>query len=197
MVVQVSRWDRLKDMQGVMEGFGQSVLDHSDAHLVLAGPSVDDVVDDPEGAEVFAECVALWDSLDENTRRRVKLVTLPMEDVDENAAIVNAIQRHATVVVQKSLMEGFGLTVSEAMWKGKAIVASRVGGITSQIEHGAGILLDDPADLTSFGGTLSKLLADPAEIERLGIRARQEVLKDFLGDTHLIRYAHLIQWLGS
>ena len=195
LVVQVSRWDRLKDMVGVLEGFAVGVAGKTDAHLVLAGPSVTGVADDPEGAQVFAECVAAWEALDETTRRRIKLVMLPMDDIDENAAIVNAIQRHASVIVQKSIMEGFGLTVSEAMWKGKAVVASRVGGITRQIKPGAGILLDDPADLLAFGGTLDGLLAHPHRIAELGRRARQQVLEDFVGDKHLVRYAQLIQWL--
>ena len=144
LVVQVSRWDRLKDMAGVMKGFALSVPGGVDAHLALVGPSVADVADDPEGAEVFAECVAIWNDLPIQARRRVTLVTLPMDDVDENAAMVNAIQRHATVIVQKSLMEGFGLTVAEGMWKAKAVVASSVGGITEQVAPGTGILLEIP-----------------------------------------------------
>ena len=196
-MVQVSRWDRLKDMVGVLEGFVLSVAGRVDAHLALVGPSVADVADDPEGAEVFAECVAAWEALPTKIRQRVKLITLPMEDVDENAAIVNAIQRHATVIVQKSIEEGFGLTVAEGMWKGKALVASRVGGITEQIPPGTGILLDDPADLSAFGDTLAGLLAHPDEIAQLGDRARQHVLEHFVGDKHLVRYAQLIEWLVS
>jgi trehalose synthase len=110
--------------------------------------------------------------------------------------MVNALQRHATVIVQKSLMEGFGLTVAEGMWKGRAVVASRVGGIIDQIESGTGILLEDPADLAEFGRTLTRLLAHPAEIAQLGSRARQHVLDHFVGDEHLEGYAHLIEWLG-
>ena len=125
------------------------------------------------------------------------LVTLPMDDVDENAAMVNALQRHATVIVQKSLMEGFGLTVAEGMWKGRAVVASRVGGIIDQVAPGTGILLDDSADLDGFARTLTSLLADPEEIAHLGARARQHVLDHFVGDEHLESFAHLIDWLGA
>ena len=79
------------------------------------------------------------------------LASIPMDDVDENAIIVNALQRHAAVVVQKSLVEGFGLTVTEAMWKGRPVVASRVGGIQDQITDGRdGLLVDDPHDLEEF-----------------------------------------------
>ncbi len=195
LVVQVSRWDRLKDMSGVLEGFALAVVDQVDAHLALVGPSVANVTDDPEGAEAFAECLAAWGALPTKTRQRVKLVTLPMDDVDENAAMVNALQRHARVIVQKSIVEGFGLTVAEGMWKGKAVIASRVGGIAEQIAPGTGILLDDPADLPAFGETLAGLLTRPDEIAKMGDRARQHVLEHFVGDRHLIRYAQLIEWL--
>ena len=89
---------------------------------------------------------------DRRCGERVHLACLPMTDIEENAAIVNAIQRRATVVVQKSLAEGFGLTVAEAMWKARPVVASRVGGIQDQIVDGeSGILIDDPRDLGQFG----------------------------------------------
>ena len=197
LVIQVSRWDHLKDMAGVLEGFASSVVGRVDAYLALVGPSVADVTDDPEGGEVFGECMEAWRALPEEARRRVRLVTLPMLDIDENAAMVNALQRHATIVVQKSLAEGFGLTVAEGMWKGRAMVASRVGGITSQVVPGTGILLDDPADLTTFGETLAELLLQPDEILQLGTSARQHVLENYIGDKHLLHYAQLIDWLVS
>jgi trehalose synthase len=187
----------LKDMAGVMRGFASGVPGRVDAHLALVGPSTADVTDDPEGAEVFAECVALWETLPAGARQRVKLVTLSMDDIDENAAMVNALQRHATVVVQKSLEEGFGLTVAEAMWKAKAVLASNVGGIAEQIAPGTGLLLEDPTDLSVFGATLADLLRRPDEIAVLGARARQHVLEGFVGDKHLMRYADLVGWLVS
>ncbi len=196
LVVQVSRWDRLKDMAGVMQGFAAGVPGRVDAHLALVGPSVADVADDPEGAQVYAECAAIWEDLPIEARRLVTLVTLPMEDIDENAAMVNAIQRHATVIVQKSLVEGFGLTVAEGMWKAKAVVASSIGGITVQVAPGTGILLKDASDLSFFGATLVELLARPGEIIALGARARQHVLESYVGDKHLILFAQLIASLS-
>jgi trehalose synthase len=196
-VLQVSRWDRLKDMVGVMTGFVSRVVDNVDAQLVLVGPSTNEVSDDPEEAQVFTECKTSWEALPVAARRRVSIVTLPMDDIDENAAMVNAVQRYATVVVQKSLAEGFGLTVAEAMWKAKAVVASSVGGITMQIAPGTGILLEDPTDLIAFGDTLALLLDRPEEIAEIGGRARRHILEGFVGDTHLVRYAHLISWLVS
>ena len=193
VVVQVSRWDRLKDMHGVMVGFAERVVGRADAHLLLVGPSVEGVTDDPEGAAVLAECVDTWRALPAPVRRRIRLVSLPMADVDENAAMVNALQRHATVVVQKSLAEGFGLTVAEAMWKAKPVVASAVGGIVDQVVPGTGILLDDPADLDAFGDALAGLLGDPDAVATLGARAKRHVLQGFVGDTHLLHYAALMQ----
>jgi trehalose synthase len=192
LVVQVSRWDRLKDMAGVLAGFAGSVVGRADAHLALVGPATAGVTDDPEGAEVLAECQAAWRALPVAARRRTRIVVLPMDDIDENAAMVNALQRQAAVIVQKSLAEGFGLTVAEGMWKGKSVVASRVGGIVEQVAPGTGILLDDPADLAGFGDILADLLQRPDEIRSMGALAREHVLDGFVGDKHLIRYAQLI-----
>ena len=131
----------------MMRGFAEHVAPGGPGFLALVGPSVANVADDPEGAVVYAECVQQWRALPAATRARVLLVTLPLDDVDENAAMVNAIQRHATVIVQKSLAEGFGLTVAEGMWKGRPVVGSAVGGIRDQIAPGTGVLLPDARDL--------------------------------------------------
>jgi trehalose synthase len=197
LVVQVSRWDRLKDMNGVMEGFVDSVAGRVDASLALVGPSSAEVADDPDASRVFSECVGFWTRLPEEIRRFVHLVTLPMDDVDENAALVNAVQRHATVVVQKSLAEGFGLTVAEAMWKSKPVVASAVGGIVEQVTPGTGVLLADPTDRSMFGRAILDLLARPDERAEIGRRAHHRVLEEFVGDAHLKRYAALIRRLAS
>ena len=197
LVLQVSRWDRLKDMTGVLRSF----VDHlgempDDAHLMLVGPDTSGVSDDPEGAEVLAECVALWKSQPPDARRRIHLCSLPMDDIDENAHLVNALQRHATVVVQKSLVEGFGLTVTEPMWKSRPVVASRIGGIQDQIVHGeSGLLLDDPEDLDGFAGLVRSVLEDDSLALRLGSAARERVREHFLGDRHLIQYVDLFDRL--
>jgi trehalose synthase len=190
VVLQVSRWDRLKDMAGVMEAFARHVAPTGEGHLILAGPAVDDVSDDPEGAEVYAECERAWHRLPPPQRRRVMLATLPMDDVDENAIIVNALQRHAAVITQKSLAEGFGLTVAEAMWKRRPVVGGRVGGIVDQIVDGSGYLVE-PTDLAGFGAAVNRLLADPPEARRMGEAAREHVHRAYFGDTHLLRWAGL------
>jgi trehalose synthase len=141
---------------------------------------------------VLAACRDRWRALPDAVRTRVHLASIPLDDVDENATIVNAVQRHARVVVQKSLVEGFGLTVTEAMWKGRPVLASRVGGIQDQIVHGRdGLLLDDPEDLATFGRELAGLLADPARADRLGAAGRERVREEFLGDRHLQQYVRL------
>jgi trehalose synthase len=192
LVVQVSRWDRLKDPLGVLSGFAEHVHAGQDPHLVLAGPDVAAVADDPEGAEVLAEVEAAWHDLPDGVRRRVHLALLPLDDADENAIIVNALQRRADVVVQKSLAEGFGLTVSEARWKGRPVVASRVGGIQDQIEDGRTGCLVDARDLAEFGARVSELLADPHQAERIGEAAQLRVRDHFLGARHLAQYVDLL-----
>jgi trehalose synthase len=175
-----------------MAGDGQG-----DAHLVLAGPDVSAVDDDPEGGEVFAECHAQWSALPDGLRRRVHLASVPMEDGDENATVINALQRHAHVVVQKSLVEGFGLTVTEAMWKARPIVASRVGGIQDQIVDEQDGLLIDPYDIDACAAATSRLLQDDELSARLGAAARTRVQEHFLGDRHLTQYVELFARLSS
>jgi trehalose synthase len=191
VVAQVSRWDRLKDPVGVLTGFVERVPADDEPHLVLVGTDVSAVADDPEGAEVLAETEAAWHALPPAERRRVHLALLPMVDADENAVMVNALQRRADVVVQKSLAEGFGLTVAEAMWKGRPVVASAVGGIQDQIEDGVTGYLIDPEDLGAFGDRVSSLLADPHSAERIGHAAQLRVRDLFLGARHLGQYVDL------
>jgi trehalose synthase len=198
LVVQVSRWDRLKDMAGVMEGFARAAGrdDLGGAHLMLAGPDVAGVTDDPEGAEVLGVCREEWERLPTTIRNRVHLATIPMDDVDENAVIVNALQRHAAVVVQKSLVEGFGLTVTEAMWKARPVVASKLGGIQDQIVHERdGLLVEDPSDLDEFAEVLRRPLSDAALAGRLGAAAHARVLEEYVGDRHLEQYVDLFSAL--
>ncbi len=198
LVLQVSRWDSMKDMAGVMDGFAHHVDPTLGAHLVLAGPAVKGVADDPEAAAVYDECVARWRALPHAIRGRIHLACLPMADPDENAAMINALQRHASVVVQKSLAEGFGLTVAEAMWKARPVVASARGGITEQIEHEQnGLLLEDPYDLAEFGRAVERLLCDRDLAARLGAAARERILEVFLGDRHLEQYGALFARTGS
>ena len=191
LLVQVSRWDRLKDHEGVLQAFRDEIAPMGPAHLVLAGPAAAAVADDPEGLEVLEEIVARRAECPPTIRERVHLASLPMDDAEENAAIVNALQRRADVVAQKSLAEGFGLTVSEAMWKGRAVVASDVGGIRDQIADGVTGLLVQPDDLSGFAEAARGLLDDPERRAQLGDAAREQVRHSFLGPRHLTQYVEL------
>jgi trehalose synthase len=197
LVIQVSRWDHLKDMAGVLQGFADHLPDlDEDVHLMLVGPATAGVSDDPEGEAVLEECRELWRRQPAPARTRIHLCCLPMDDVDENAHLVNALQRHATLVVQKSLVEGFGLTVTEPMWKAKPVVASAVGGIRDQIEDGtSGLLLADPTDLDAMMTAVRALLDDPAKAASLGEAAHLRVRDHLLGDRHLVQYADLFREL--
>ncbi|MDX6699095.1 MAG: trehalose synthase [Solirubrobacteraceae bacterium] len=194
VVLQVSRWDRLKDPIGVIQGFVDHVLPATDAHLVYAGPDVAAVADDPEGKEVLDEAIALYEGLTPEAQERLHLVAVPMDDLEENAAIINALQRRAAVVVQKSIAEGFGLTVAEGMWKARPVVATRIGGIQDQIEDGvSGVLLDDATDLDAYGAAVAALLQDPERAEAMGRAAQERVRHEFLAVRSLMQYLDLIQ----
>ena len=195
LVVQVSRWDPLKDHLGVMQGFADLVdgAAPAGAELILAGPNVNAVADDPEGAAVFNDLLTAWRGLSHADRRRVQLANLPMADTEENAAIVNALQRHAAVIVQKSIYEGFGLTVTEAMWKGRPIVASATGGIQDQITDGVhGLLIADPLDRPAFVAATRRFLEDRPFAEQLGRNAHERARQEYLGVRHLLQYGQLL-----
>jgi trehalose synthase len=193
LVLHLARWDRLKDPVGVMRGFTRHVLSELDAYLVIAGPAPGTVADDPEAEEVFEEAVREWGALPARKRSRVQLAVLPNGDWGESAAIVNALQRASAVVVKKSLEEGFGLGATEAMWKRRPVVASRVGGLQEQIVNGrSGVLLDDPTDLEAFGAAVSEMLVDGDAARRLGASARRRVRERFLHDRHLAEWLELL-----
>jgi trehalose synthase len=124
-------------------------------------------------------------------------MSLPMERPEVHAEIVNAVQRHAAVIVQKSLAEGFGLTVTEAMWKARPLVVSAVGGLVDQVEHGRdGLLVRDPTDLDACAEAIGLLLRDPELAARLGRSAHRRAA-DHLDDRLLRDEACSYAQLGS
>jgi trehalose synthase len=193
IVCQVSRWDPLKDHAGLMRAFASHVRRDHGAQLVLAGPSSGSVDDDPEANGTFEELVRTQERLGADERRRVHICSLPMDDVEENAAIVNALQRRADLVVQKSLAEGFGLTVAEAMWKGRPTLGSRVGGIQDQIEPGESGLLVDPTDPADIGSAVESVLSDTAAAAKLGESGRRRVIENYLAPSYLTDQFALIR----
>jgi trehalose synthase len=161
LVVQVSRFDKWKDPQGVIDAF-RIARKQVDCTLVLVGNVA---TDDPEGQEVFA-------SICRCAEDRIRILSV------QDTALVNALQRRAAVVLQKSIREGFGLTVTEAMWKGAAVIGGNVGGIKHQIEDGVnGYLVDNVEDTAE---RIVALLKDRALRERLGRKARDSVRSRFL-----------------
>jgi trehalose synthase len=119
-----------------------------------------------------------------------------MDDYEENAAMVNALQRHTAVIVQKSLREGFGLTVTEAMWKRRPVVASAVGGIQDQLRDGIdGLLVQQPADADEFARVVGRVLADAALAARLGDSGYARVRDNYLSIDSLEHWADLVESL--
>ena len=193
VVVSLARWDRIKDPLGILDGFLERVLGATDAHFLLAGPDPDEVADDPDAAAVLADVRERWRRLAPLARGRVHLVCLPLMPPDANGAMVNAIQRQAAVVVKKSLQEGFGLGVTEAMWKARPVVASAVGGHLEQIEHlHSGLLVENPADVAAFGDAIVKLLREPSLAARLGQTGRERVRALYLNDLHFLRWVEVL-----
>lgn len=199
LITQVTRWDGLKDMRGVMRGFARFVDDSNgatDAHLALVGPEVSDIADDPEGARVLDDCYRAWRELPHAMRSRIQLVCLPVDDVEANAAIVNAIQRHASIVFHKSGGEGWGLSLTEGMWKGRPVVAHAISSAKAQIVHGeSGFLLAERSGDEACAEAIRTLLTRKDYAERLGRGARQRVKERFVSDRHLIDWARLLETL--
>ncbi|HEY3492745.1 MAG TPA: glycosyltransferase, partial [Solirubrobacterales bacterium] len=194
-VAQVSRWDRLKDQGGALEVFERH-LEHPDAHLLIVGPDSAGVSDDPEGAAVYREVVEHWRGMGAACRARSHLISLPMDDLERNARMVNALQRRADLIMQKSLAEGFGLTVAEAMWKARPVVAGRVGGIQDQVVDGrTGILVDDPRDLPAFARAIEAILGDRERREAMGQAGRERVRNNYLAVDRLREYVGLVETL--
>ncbi|MFW6127296.1 MAG: glycosyltransferase [Thermodesulfobacteriota bacterium] len=172
LVVQVSRFDHWKDPEGVIEAF-KLARREVDCTLVLLGNVA---TDDPEGPEVYQKL------LDQQEER---LLILSVQDT----ALVNALQTRAAVVLQKSLREGFGLTVAEAMWKGSAVIGGNVGGIRYQIEDGVnGFLVSSVEEAAE---RIVRLINDPDLGRRLGERARETVRQNFLLSSYLEKYLDL------
>ncbi|MGH3698709.1 MAG: glycosyltransferase [Pseudonocardiaceae bacterium] len=190
-VVQLSRWDPLKDMLGVLRAFTEHVAPATSAHLVLAGPDPDEVADDLENRAVLSDVAHAVAQLPKSLRRRIHLLVLSLRTRHANALIVNALQRRATVVTQKSLEEGFGLAVTEAMHKRRPIVAGDVGGIREQMVDRRHGLLVPPHNLAAFGAAVRELLDNPALAARLAKAGGEHCERHFLVVREHEQYAQL------
>ena len=172
LVVQISRFDRWKDPEGVIHAF-KLARKEVDCTLVLLGNVA---TDDPEGEEVYKSLL---------NHREERIIILSRQD----GALVNALQRQAAVVMQKSIREGFGLTVAEAMWKGTPVIGGNVGGIRYQIKDGVnGFLV---SSIEEAGERIVQLLKDKELREQLGQEARETVRQQFLLTRYLEQYLDL------
>jgi trehalose synthase len=209
IVTQVSRWDRLKGFRPLMEGFAElkrSIYDGEFAdnpehrrrldlvRLVLAGPEPSAIKDDPEAVDVLEELRATYRGLHPAIQDEIALLLLPMHSLEENALMVNALQRASTIVVQNSLREGFGLTIAEAMWKRVPVLTnSRACGPRQQVRDGLdGRLIADPENRAELKLALDQMLADPDRLERWGQSAQRRVHDQFLVLTQLRAWGRLL-----
>ena len=182
LITQVSRFDRLKDPLGVIAAF-KKIEPYVTARLLLVGGSADD---DPEGAQVLAEARQAA----EGSPDIIVLCLPPTSNLE-----INAIQRASAIILQKSLKEGFGLTVSEALWKGKPVIAGAAGGIPLQITHKYSGILTRTIEGAAYW--MKRLLHEPAYAKKLGENGREHVRENFLLTRHLRDYLLLALYLES
>ncbi len=176
-ILQVSRFDRFKDPLGVIEAY-KLVKKYNDCCLVLAGGGA---TDDPEGEQVLSE-VQEAASQDKD----IFIINLPPDSNTE----INALQRAATVILQKSTKEGFGLTVAEGMWKGKPVIGGAVGGITAQIIYGETGFIVSSVEGCAY--RIRYLLNNPEESALIGEKAKEFTRRNFLIIRHLCDYCALM-----
>ncbi len=168
LIVQISRFDKWKDPLGVIDVF-EMVRQEINCQLVLLGSMASD---DPEGMKIY-----------EKVKRR-RAMSPYYSDIHlvlvNSNLLVNALQRASTVIIQKSKKEGFGLVVTEALYKGKAVVASDIGGISLQIENNVSGILHNPNDNEGFANSIKELLRNPKLRDKLGRNGKKKVIKEFL-----------------
>lgn len=212
IVTQISRWDGLKGFFPLMRAFASlkrrlfaGDVPADPVHrrrldivrLVLAGPDPESIQDDPEATEVFAELEAAYQELEPAIQDDIAIIALPMASLDENALMVNALQRASSIVVQNSLREGFGLTITEAMWKHVPILSNaRACGPRQQVRDGLdGRLVEDPEDEAALAEAIDSMLADSTGRDTWGRSAQRRVHQEFLVFTQLRNWTRLIERL--
>ena len=211
MVTEVSRWDRLKGFGPLLEGFRRLKrrLRKREypprqrrrleiVRLVLAGPEPGSVQDDPEARQTLAGLGAAFRDLEPEERADIALLALPMDSVKNNALMVNALQRCSTLVVQNSLREGFGLTATEAMWKGIPVMGTHAWGLRQQIRDGLdGRLVNDPENPEEIAQMLDEMLADPGLRSAWGQSGQRRVNHEFLVFRQILEWLRLLAKCGS
>jgi len=180
VICQISRFDKWKDPEGVIDVFN-IVKEEIDCRLVLCGSAA---TDDPESSQTYARVLKKANE----SRRRGDIILI----TSLNNILVNALQRKSAVIMQKSLREGFGLTVTEGLWKQKPVVASKVGGITLQIKNGENGFLIPPKDTRQFAEVIIRILKNHKLAKELGKKGKQTVRQKFLITRLLLDYLNLV-----
>lgn len=212
IVTQISRWDRLKGWQPLLDGFLRMKLlagTRTDlpavraraielSRLVLAGPDPSAVQDDPEGLAVFTELSERWRDLPAEVQDDVVLLMLPMSSRERNALMVNALQRCSSIVAQNSLQEGFGLTVTEGMWKQRPILGTQAVGIRNQVRNGFdGSLVNDPENAEELADAMESMLARPDVCDEWGRNGQRRVTERFLIFTQVKRWLSVLSTVAA
>jgi trehalose synthase len=208
IITQVSRWDRLKGFEPLMEAFRALKLGlvsrpaHDLRHrrrlelvrLVLAGPDPSSIQDDPEGLLVLESLCKRYTRLEPDVREDVALLALPMGSRKANALMVNAVQSSSDIVAQNSLREGFGLTATEAMWKRKPVLGSaRACGLRLQVRDGVdGVLVSNPEDPEAIAEAMHHMLADEDQLETWGRNGQRRAYDEFLIFSELRRWLEML-----
>lgn len=178
LITQISRFDKWKDPEGMIKIF-KIIKRKIDCQLILAGSMA---TDDPEGQEIFENLEKLVEQ-----EQDIRLI------INAPDIVINALQRASSVIVQKSVKEGFAITVSEALWKGTPVVASDVGGLPSQVINGKNGYLVNPKDYAGFAEKISHLIKNPRVAEEMGQFGRMHVKNNFLITRHLLDYLRLMK----
>lgn len=207
VVLQISRWDRLKGFKELMEAFilmkerNESRTNTSDVtykrikytRLVFGGPDPKFVSDDPEGMEVLNELISQYKKVNKALQEDIAILLLPLHNPKENALIVNALQRSSSFIVQNSIQEGFGLTATEAMWKQRPVLVSGAAGLRFQVQHKInGLINPDPTDIDQLANVLEEMLNNPKERDKWGLNARLRVIDKFTLFSQLNNWLKLL-----
>jgi trehalose synthase len=208
IITQISRWDRLKGFLPLMKAFVKLKKRYDDPpkkyeerhrqrlrilRLVLSGPEPESIQDDPESQGILNELCAYYIELPRALKEDIALLTLPMASKKENALMVNALQRCATVVIQNSIREGFGLTATEAMWKRVPTIGTYAFGLRHQIRHEIdGLLIENPESPDEITDVLDEILEDAHKREVLARNGQRRVHEEFLIFGQLRRWLRLL-----
>jgi len=199
MILQVSRWKKLGDTIGLMQAFSNAVHEEfPDVYLVIAGPSVLAISDDPEMAETYESIVKAWRDLPRKTRAKIQIACLPMKDQEESDAMVNALQSHASVICYWSLKAGMGLSLIEALWKRKPLIATGFEAIQDYLEGQPRQLLScGPGDLQDLEKVLKRVLSDVELREEMCSKGHDKACQCYVAFNIIAQYIQVLRKVST